>query len=161
MILLFFVLLQDALLPMHGALVPRPWDFYAGGEPEPGQMSNIRHFRHREEHEFEDGSDLSVHWDVDTDPETLLEMDLEQHNGVKILECGPDHLTVKVNRALLDRLERLEHVTASDFLHGCSHLQDNNLYHRIVNSQGHTFRSWIGCPREVWYERAKDGTGGF
>ena len=64
----------------------------------------------------QDGSDLSLHWDVDTDPDSLLdsgvfsshwsvrhgpkmercqELDLEHRRGVRIIECSQGHLVLQ------------------------------------------------------------------
>lgn len=113
--------------------LPRPFRLFEGGEVEGLHPPNIRHFRHREDHSFEDGSEFSLHWDVDTDPDSLLELDLEHTRGVKILECASDRLVLQVSKDVLARLKKLEHVTASHGLHGCQHLQNEHLYHRVLD----------------------------
>eukprot|EP00931_Biecheleriopsis_adriatica_P074692 TRINITY_DN4869_c0_g1_i1.p1 TRINITY_DN4869_c0_g1~~TRINITY_DN4869_c0_g1_i1.p1 ORF type:complete len:1392 (+),score=293.48 TRINITY_DN4869_c0_g1_i1:62-4177(+) len=124
-----------ALLLLRGVLsLPRPFSVYETGEPSgPHHPPGVRNFRHREDHELEDGSEFSLHWDVDVDPETLLELDLEHRNGAQMVDCGHDHLVLQLHGEALQRLDRLRHVTASSLLHGCRHLQGENLYHRIEN----------------------------
>ncbi|CAK9019755.1 unnamed protein product [Durusdinium trenchii] len=119
---------------VHVWSLPQPFRLFEVGEAE-GHPPNVRHFHHHQDHSFEDGSEFSLHWDVDTDPDTLLELDLEHTKGVKILSCGQDHLVLQVPQDLLKRLNKLEHVTASHFLHSCKHLENENLYHRILKIQ--------------------------
>ncbi|CAJ1453648.1 unnamed protein product, partial [Effrenium voratum] len=109
---------------------PQPLGLFEVGRT--GQHpQNIRHFQHRQDHISEDG-EYSLHWEVDTDPDSLLELDLEHTNGAKVRKCGPDNLTVQVPLDVLKRLEKLEHITASNSLHGCKHLEDAHLYHRVL-----------------------------
>ncbi|CAE8675201.1 unnamed protein product, partial [Polarella glacialis] len=126
-----FVVPLSLLVLGETSFVPRPFSSYESGVPEKGQTPNIRHFRHREDHRLEDGSEFALHWDVDTDPDTLLELDLEQGRGVKVLACRPDHLRIQVHGGIVRRLEQLRHVTASEAVHGCKHLVGHNLYHRV------------------------------
>lgn len=115
--------------------MPQPLRHFAvEGGVEGLHPPNIRHFRHREDHSFEDGSEFSLHWDVDTDPDSLLELDLE-HPRVKILQCSRNNLVVQVPKDVLARIKQVEHVTASHALHGCPHLQHEHLYHRVLGIQ--------------------------
>mmetsp|Transcript_48785 Transcript_48785/g.114571 ORF Transcript_48785/g.114571 Transcript_48785/m.114571 type:complete len:1327 (-) Transcript_48785:150-4130(-) len=118
-------------VPVGAVFLPQPFRLFEGGNVEGIHPPNIRHFRHRLDHRFEDGSDLSLHWDVDTDPDSLLELDLEHRRGVRIIECSQGHLVLQVPKETLHRMEKLEHVTASHMLHPCKHLAEKNLYHRI------------------------------
>jgi len=115
----------------QASLHPQPFRLFEGGSTEGNHPPNIRHYRHRVDQRFEDGSDFSLHWDVDTDPESLLELDLEHPRGVRIVACGHDRLVLQVPKDILQRLEKLEHITASHALHSCEHLVDKNLYHRV------------------------------
>mmetsp|Transcript_103428 Transcript_103428/g.299231 ORF Transcript_103428/g.299231 Transcript_103428/m.299231 type:complete len:1454 (+) Transcript_103428:169-4530(+) len=118
---------------VEGSWWPRPLTAYREGVPSAASPAGARRFWHHEAHTFDDGSDLQLSWQVDVDPDSILALDLEHPElGIKVLECGPKRLVLELPSADLERVRRWRHVTASDTRHGCGHLQDKDLYHRIV-----------------------------
>lgn len=125
-----FLLLGSA----SAVFVPRPFsDFETGLPPVAGSAEGVRRFAQQFRRNLEDGSRIVVDWEVHTDPETLLELDLDHQRGMSIVRCANDSLVLKVLPEHLARVQKWQHVTGSYLLHGCPHLPDRDLYHRILH----------------------------
>jgi len=121
------------LLGAYASWVPRPLRSYEVGVPDDTSAPGTQRFSHSEAHRFEDGSDLDLSWEVDADPDTILTLDLEHPQvGARIVECRANRLTLQLPEKYVGKVLQWRHVTASDHLHGCKHLEGKDLYHRVV-----------------------------
>lgn len=113
--------------------LPRPFEEYETGElPNAASPHGTRRFAHSWSKVLEDGSRLALEWKVDTNPETLLELDLAHRKGTHILECAPDRLVLKIPSEDAAKASKWLHVTASHAVHGCQHLTGKDLYHKVL-----------------------------
>jgi len=79
-----------------------------------------------------DGSGVHLRWEVDADPESYLALDWEHRNGIRLVECQQGRLVLAVPPAHSHRVKRWQLVTSSSDRHGCQHLADRDLYHRVL-----------------------------
>jgi len=108
---------------------------------EDGIGDGARHFSHKEHHMLDDGSDFSLRWRAKADPDSILSLDVEHGSdiipvtGVKLLECRPKYLILHVPTAHASRVQSWKHVVASRLVHGCEHLEEHPLYHRVIQAE--------------------------
>jgi len=122
------------LLPAasRASFVVRPFSHYESSEPEPGSAAGVRRYRHHEQHVLEDGASIEVRWQVDTDPTTIMPVDLHHGSGARVLHCSATQLVLQLPEQHAMCAHDWQHVTASPHVHGCYHLGDKDLYHRGV-----------------------------
>lgn len=110
----------------------RPFSHYESSDPAPGSLPGTRRYHHHERHLLEDGSDVELGWKVDADPGSVMPLDLHHGGGARVLHCSPSQLVLQVPEHHARDAHAWQHVTASPHVHGCSHLADRDLYHRVV-----------------------------
>jgi hypothetical protein len=109
------------------SFVPLPLHHFEQGPPKTG----VRRFSHEEHHLMEGGTTLRMRWSADADPDSILGLDTERESGVKIASCSPTQLVIHLPASHVALAKAWKHVVASDRIHGCTHLQDSPLYHRV------------------------------
>ncbi|CAK0905037.1 unnamed protein product [Prorocentrum cordatum] len=79
-----------------------------------------------------DGSDVELGWKVDADPGSVMPLDLHHGGGARVIHCSPSQLVLQVPEHQARDAHEWQHVTASPHVHGCRHLADRDMYHRVV-----------------------------
>jgi len=125
------------LATLHGAAFASfaPFPLHHFGET--AATTGARRFSHTESHII-DGSALTMRWNAHVDPDTILALDGEHHEaGVRIVSCSPTQLVLQLPATHVAQAKALtwRHITASDEIHGCAHLVDHPLYHRIESME--------------------------
>jgi len=116
------------------------------------ETSGVRSFSHREEHILEDGGELRLRWEVSADPNTILSLDTAHGDGVRLLACTKDSLSLRLPSTLLSKLPMWRHIVASQHFHRCGHLQGKPLYRRVLRFEAPTqqhVRGSLGAPDTV------------
>ena len=126
---------------VNSSFWPHAFDAFAS-KPSVGRKG-FRRYHHIEAHHHPDGSELHLRWEVEANPDTIMSVDMEHTNGMRVLECSERHLQLWVPERHVANVGSWHHIVASDHLHGCSHLQGipqagdwenhntKNLYHRV------------------------------
>eukprot|EP00929_Paragymnodinium_shiwhaense_P050472 TRINITY_DN2539_c0_g1_i1.p1 TRINITY_DN2539_c0_g1~~TRINITY_DN2539_c0_g1_i1.p1 ORF type:complete len:1426 (+),score=450.66 TRINITY_DN2539_c0_g1_i1:135-4412(+) len=98
-----------------------------------GAAPGVRRYSHHEAYRHPDGSDLALTWHVHADPSTIMAVDLAEKDGMRVVKCEKDNLILRVPEKYVADVQKWRHVTASDRIHGCTHLADTHkhLYHEI------------------------------
>jgi hypothetical protein len=123
------------LLPVaaRASFQVRPFSHYETSDPSSGSAPGVRRFHHHEQHLLEDGAAIELRWQVDADPSTILPLDLHRDAGVRVLECSPAQLVLQVLEHHALSAHQWQHITASSDWHGCRHLPERDLYHRVLS----------------------------
>jgi hypothetical protein len=106
---------------------PKPFHHYVENAEEKG----TKRFSHAESHLLPGGTALTLSWSADADPDTIMGLDTEHAAGVRLADCKPNSLVLHLPASHVEVAKAWKHVTASQALHNCAHLEDQPLYHRI------------------------------
>mmetsp|Transcript_73229 Transcript_73229/g.160260 ORF Transcript_73229/g.160260 Transcript_73229/m.160260 type:complete len:1329 (+) Transcript_73229:229-4215(+) len=98
---------------------------------------NVRRCSHNVVEDLEDGGRIELGWQMHADPDRILSLDTEAELGVELLECAPTLLKLAVPHSHVHHLQEQRLIVGSRFVHGCDHLGDRHLYHRIRNVLSH------------------------
>lgn len=102
---------------------------------DPQHETGKRRFVHAENHLLEDGTTFSLNWQADADPDTILGLDTEHKAGVRLASCMPNQLVLHLPPSHVGLAKAWKFIVASAELHGCEHLVDHPLYHRIEEKE--------------------------
>jgi hypothetical protein len=106
---------------------PKPFHHYA----EKAEEKGTKRFSHAESHLLPGGTALTLSWSADADPDTIMGLDTEHAAGVRLADCKPNQLVLHLPASHVGSAKAWKHVTASQAIHNCAHLEDHPLYHRI------------------------------
>lgn len=95
------------------------------------RKEGVRTFSHSEYLLLPNYTTVELRWDVHVDPDTILTVDTEHEHGVRLAACQPNQLVLHLPPSHVSKVKAWKHVTAGQLLHGCEHLQDQPMYHRI------------------------------
>lgn len=109
-----------------------PWPLENFAEDK-DRRSGVRRFSHSEHHYLEGGTALSLNWKADVDPETILALDSAHQAGVVLVDCTPNSLVLHLPASHISKAKVWKHITASEKMHSCAHIQEHPLYHRVVD----------------------------
>lgn len=126
-----------SFIPFAGVeeLAPRPFHEFCGEHVHEGD-EKLRRCSHSVKRTLDDNGEVELEWEMEVDPDRILSLDTEAARGVRLTKCSPneievempeDHITTHANEG--------DYVVGSRFVHGCRHLSDKSLYHRIDKVQ--------------------------
>jgi len=95
------------------------------------KKEGVRRFAHSEYVLLPNYTTLEMRWDAHVDPDTILAMDVEHENGVRLAACQPNQLVLHLPPAYVSKVKKWQHVTATNGFHVCDHAKDRPVYHRI------------------------------
>eukprot|EP00931_Biecheleriopsis_adriatica_P083803 TRINITY_DN574_c0_g1_i3.p1 TRINITY_DN574_c0_g1~~TRINITY_DN574_c0_g1_i3.p1 ORF type:complete len:1442 (-),score=325.96 TRINITY_DN574_c0_g1_i3:202-4527(-) len=81
---------------------------------------------------LDDGGDVEMSWKMHVRPDHILSLDTEAEHGVRVTRCGPGELELEVPASHEKHLEAGKFIVGSRFVHGCKHLTDKHMYHKVL-----------------------------
>lgn len=120
-------------------LKPQRLEQFCSKETFPSQdgKSQLRKCSHLVRKTLEDGGKVELGWQMHVDPDRILSLDTEAEHGARLTRCSPDELELELPESHARHAAEGHIIVASRFLHGCEHMPDKHLFHRVLEVKQH------------------------
>lgn len=98
--------------------------------------AGLRWCKHSFSKRLEDGGEVEMSWRMRANPDNILSLDTEAEHGVRLLRCSPEELELQLPDSHMGHVQPGKFIVGSRFVHGCGHIEEKHLYHRVVKVIG-------------------------
>mmetsp|Transcript_22742 Transcript_22742/g.36574 ORF Transcript_22742/g.36574 Transcript_22742/m.36574 type:complete len:1388 (+) Transcript_22742:127-4290(+) len=85
---------------------------------------------------LEDGGDVVMDWKLHVNPDSILSLDTEAEHGVRVTKCSDGELELELPETHEKYAVAGKFIIGSHFVHGCGHLTDKHMYHKVKEVKG-------------------------